>query len=67
MAEGKVMLKYQGLKGKARNLQQTTWDGCYREGKKNTRLSEKAHLGFRLVAKRQRCSKKKKEMLCFSE
>lgn len=25
MAEGKVMLKYGGLKGKARNLQQTMW------------------------------------------
>lgn len=66
MAEGKVMLKCQGLKGKARNLQQTVRDGCFQERMRKARLSEKTRPGFRLVAKRQRCSKKK-EMLCFSE
>lgn len=54
MAEGKVMLKYQGVKAQANH------------GLRKARLSEKARLGFRLVAERQRCSKKK-EMLCCSE
>lgn len=39
MAEGKVMLKYQGFKGKARNLQQTKWDGCFRERTRKARES----------------------------